>query len=449
MQALTALLLAALLVPEPVPTPGPLELGEKLLSQKQYARAEAELQRAVAADPTSARAHGNLALAFLPQRKVREALAEARLAAAFGPASPEAHYIYGLALSADGKPVEAAREYEKADALKPGQAGVLASLAAAYAAAEDPRTVGAYERLFLARPAEPRYRGDLAEYLWRTEKAEDGDKVMEEALRLFPTDAGLPLRYGRFLAQQERFVDAAAQLETARRLGAKDASTYALLARVYEQAGRGDAARSTLVLAVAAHPREASLQHDLGRLWLAEGKTDDAFPHLQAAVQAQPNTADYQLDFGRALEAAGQLEAAESAYRRAVSLAPASPRAHYSLGRLLQRQGKKEEAERELATHHALYERGRQLVSAADATDAAASFAWAELNAGRAAEALRRFQALPEGPEALRGQALALQRLQRHEEAVRALERALQLAPDDARVELLLAAERSRTEGPK
>lgn len=451
MHLLAALCLTALLSPLPSPTPATsaLELGELFLQHKQYAKAEAALKRAVEADPTSARTHGNLALALLRQNKVREAVNEGRLAAAFGPDSPEARYIYGLTLSADGKIIDATREYEKAAALKPGEAGPLYALAPAYASAEDTRTVAVYEKLIALKPGDPRPRAELAEYLWLTEKTDQANAVMLEALATFPSDAGLFLRYGRALAQLERFEDAAAALETARRLGATDVRTLALLASVYERAGKTEEARATLTAAIGLHPQEASFEHDLGRLWLAEARAEEAFAHLEKAALARPGAADFQLDFGRALEAAGKLEAAEQAYRRAVGLAPNSPRGHYALGRLLQREGKKEEAERELAIHHSLYERGRKLVSAADASSAQASLAWAELNEGKAASALIRFSAQPESPDSLKGQALALQRLGRHAEAVRALERAHALAPDDPRIELLLSTERSRAEEAK
>jgi Flp pilus assembly protein TadD len=424
-------------------------MGEIFLQHKQYAKAEAALERAIEADPRSARAHGNLALALLSQGKTREAVAEGRLGAAFGPNSPEARYIYGLTLSADGKPIDAAREYEKAVALKPGEAGPLAALAAAYAAAEDSRTVATYEKLIALRPGDPRARASLAEYLWQTDKPDEGDAVMRRALTGFPSNADLALRYGRALALQERFADAAAALETAQRLGARDARTLALLANVYERTGEAEKARATLTAAAAAYPQEASFEHDLGRLLLAEGRADEAAAHLEKAVLAKPGAADFQLDYGRALEALGKLEAAELAYRRAVTLSPNLPRAHYALGRLLQREGKKDEAERELAIHHSLYERGRQLVSAADVKDASASLAWAELNQGHAAEALARFAALAESPDSLKGQAMALERLGRQADAVRALERAHALAPEDARIELLLATARSRAAEPQ
>ena len=444
-----ALVLTVLCVSEPAVTPGALELGERLLAQKQYALAEKELRRAAEADPSSARAHGNLALALLAERKVPEAVAEGRLAAAFGPASAEAHTIYGMALTADGKPVDAAREYARAVDLAPGKPGPLSALATAYAAAEDPHTVETYGRLAALRPQDPSVPADLAEYLWRIQRIDEGNAAMERALAAFPSNADLRLRWGRSLAQQERFTDAAEALEAVRRLGAADAPTLALLADVYERAGRPEDARATYVAALEVTPLDPTLLHGLGRLWLAEGRAEEALSRLEKAALARPKSAEYQLDYGRALDASGRTADAEAAYRKAIALAPNLPGAHYALGRLLQRGGRKDEADKELATHHALYERGHRLVSAADVTDAATSRAWDELRQGKAEDALARFRALPESPESLRGEAAALQRLGRHSDAVRALERAHELAPEDGRIALLLATERSRTDPTK
>jgi len=444
--------LAVLLVvvrPDPTPAPSALDMGEKLLARKQYAAAEKELRRAIEAEPSSPRAHGNLALALLPQRKVTEAVSEARIAAAFGPTVAEAHFIYGMALAADGKPVDAAREYERAAALAPANPSPLAALAAAYAAAEDPRTIETYGRLAALRPKDPSVPGDLADYLWRVQRIEEGNAEMERALAAFPSSADLRLRWGRALVWQERLADAAEALQAARRLGAADAATLALLADVYEREGRAEDARAAYAAAVAVYAEDPDLSHGLGRLLLAEGRTGEAFPHLHKAALARPKSAVYQLDDGRALEASGRMADAEAAYRRAIALAPNLPGAHYALGRLLQRQGRREEADKELALHHELYERGRRLVAAADVADAAASRAWVELREGKAADALARFRALPQSPETLRGQAAALQRLGRSAEAVQALERAQELAPEDARIALLLATERSRASAPR
>src|SRR5262249_55278643 len=180
----------------------------------------------------------------------------------------------------------------------------------------------------------------------------------------------------RALARPAGCADAAEPLEAARHLGADDAATLALLADVYERAGRVEEARATLGAAVTRYPGDPALAHALGRLWLADGKTEAAYPQLENAALARPSAAADQLDSGRVLEASGRMADAEAAYRRAITLSPNLPAAHYALGRLLQREDRKEEAQKELATHHALYERGRRLVAAADVQDAETSLAW-------------------------------------------------------------------------
>ncbi len=293
------------------------------------------------------------------------------------------------------------------------------------------------------RPGDVKLRTELADYLWRTEKAAEGNRVMEQAIAAFPADAALLVLYGGALLQQERPLDAAQALEKARGLGSEGVLTFALLANAYEQTARPDAARATLEAGIQANPSDASLRQDLGRLLLADGRPDEALPVLQEAARLDPKTVETQLDLGRALEAAGRLDEAEAAFRRALRLAPNTARAHYALGRLLQKEGKTAEAERELEIHHKLYERGREAVTQSDVKSSELAYAWAEWHKGNTATALARFEALPETAETLRGRALALSRLQRHAESVAVLERAQALAPGDHRIELLLVTERA------
>jgi Flp pilus assembly protein TadD len=440
------ILLALLVAPASGQANPALARGEKLLEAKQYAPAEAALRQALEEDPSSSRAHGNLALALLYQGRTREAVTEGRLSAALGPDLAEARLIYGMALAADGKPVDAARELERAAALKPDRIVILRALASAYAAAEDERALATYEKVIALKPEDPAPRGELAEYLWRVGRTAEGNRVMEIALVAVPDDPGLTIRYGRSLAEQSRYLDAAAQLEKARRLGAADASTYALLGAALGQAGRAEEAIGVLREGVKTFPGDAALQHDLGRLELAQGRPAEALSHLEEAARIDPRSAPAQVDLGRAEEMLGRPRQAEVDYRKATRLSPNLPGAHYALGRLLLKEGRRQEAEAELAIHRNLYELGRARVAAADASAGEAAFAWAELNQGRPAEALSRFESLGDTPDAMRGRAMALSRLGRHVEAVGTLERALQIAPDDPRIELLLATERSRVQ---
>lgn len=428
--------------------PSALAEAEKLLGQRNYTAAVKALTEILASDPRNARAHGNLALALLAQGKTREAIDEGRLAAAFGPDLPEARYIYGMTLAAGGYPQDAARELEKALAGRADAPAPLGALADAYATTGDRRAAGVYRKLIVLEPEAARHRASLAEHLWRVGAPDEGNRVMEEAIAAFPSNRDLLVRYARALVRQHRYLDAAARLEAARGLGESGEAFALLLASTYSEGGRAEEAVRVLEDAARTYPSSADVRAELGHLLLAVGRAEQALPELAAATRLNPRSAESQLDLGRAAETLGRLDEAETAYRAAVRLAPKFPRAHYVLGRLLLRRGQRAEAEAELEIHRAAYERGLKRVSETDALTGELALGWARLEEGDAPRALEIFSALPESTDSLIGKAEALARLGRHREAVRVLERARSVDPEDSRVAPLLAAERSRAAEP-
>ena len=426
------------------PDPDPVADAEKLLQKRDYRGAEIALREILKSDPSNARAHGNLALALIRQKKTREAIDEARLAAAFGPDQPEARYIYGWALLEGGRPAEAARELEKAVAARPDSAPALDALAEAYAATRDPRAPGVREKLIALEPSNPAHRAALAELYWSEEKFADGNRVADAAIAAFPKDVGLQIAYGRALVEQKQFLDAAARLESARQLGASGEAFLILLGNAVREAGRPEEAATVFAAASRQFPESPQARAEYGRILLAAGKTEEAAGELREAVRLDPKDAGLQIDLGRAYESLGRLEEAEAAYREGTRLSPRLPRAHYALGRLLLKTGRREEAEKELATHKELYELALQRVSASPARVADLDLARTLLRRGEASQALAIFQGLPESADSLVGSAEALSRMGRHAEAIRALEKARTLSPEDRDIETLLAAERSR-----
>jgi predicted Zn-dependent protease len=441
-----AALLAAVLA---AASPDPLADAERILQKRDYRGAELAFREILKTDPSNARAHGNLALALLGQKKSREAIDEARLAAAFGPKQPEARYIYGRALLEGGRPQEAARELEVAVAARPDSAPAVATLAAAYGASGDPRAAPLREKLIALEPKVPAHRAALAELYWGEERFADGNRVAEEAIVVFPKDSDLRVRYGRAMLQQMRFLDSAAQIEEARRLGVTTEASLLLLASAYREGGRADDAEGVLTVAIREYPSSAAVRGDYGRLLLASGRPEDALTQLQEASRIDARDASLALDLGLALETVGRLEEAEAAYRRAVALSPRSARGHYALGRLLMKRGQRAEAEKELAAHRELYDRALARISSSQAQAAEIDMAKSQLRQGKAEHALSLFRKLPESADSLVGAAEALSRLGRHAEAIRTLEEARALAPDDKRIDPLLAAERSRAAEPR
>ncbi len=336
----------------------------------------------------------------------------------------------------------AAGAYERALAAEPRSLAALYGLASAYAALGDRRAEDTYRRVLAADPSDGPARLGLAELYWEQGRVEDGNAQMEKLLARDPYNTRLRGRYAEVLMGQQRFVQAAAELGRLCGAGACDAGRMQQWAEALLETGRFDASAAAWRKAIAAQSAQASSYYGLGRLLLLKGDAAGAAEALSRAASLEPGAAGIRVEYGRALEALGRHGPAEEQYREALSLDPQMPRAHYALGTLLARTSRSEEARAEIALYQASFDGEQKRRQRESSRRARLALAWTELSAGRAEEALRIFEDLPEDPETLRGRAAALSALSRHAEAARALEAALALTPGDARLAWALSRER-------
>jgi tetratricopeptide (TPR) repeat protein len=444
---LALVLIAAFLAPPRQTAAGPndLALGERKLNERRFGEAEGAFRKALADDPDSAKAHSGLALALLAQGKSAEAVAEAARAVALAPGDPEALFRYGLALSGDGKLDQAADAFEKVVRAQPDKSAPRLALAMARAAEGDERAIPAFEEAARLSPEDPSVRARFAAFLWQIGKNAEGNSRMEEALLLAPQEPSLHAAYGRALYLQEKYTDAIAELQRADALGGANVQVLYLLGNAEWEAGKTGDAVATFEKAVSADPSRVGPAYDLGRLLVWLGRPDEAIPRLEKAASLDPSSAPIRVDLGRAEEAAGRPEEGEAAYRKAIALDPDASGAHFALGRLLVRSGRRAEGQRELAEYRKAYDAEQKRKFDENSRRAELDLAWVVLRKGQAAEALLRFEKLPEGAESLEGAAAALSALGRHGEAIADLERARALAPDDTRIPALLAKEYEQT----
>lgn len=374
------------------------------------------------------------------------AAAEAgRRALALAPADIEAALCLGSALIMLGDYAEAVPPLERVLADRPDSLDALYGLAEAYAALDDPRAEQMYERLAASRPGDVTIRLGLIQYLWEHGKNDAGNQQMERLLEEHPGQPDLRITYALDLLRQQQFGRAASELERAWTAGGASYRVAYLLGNAWWEAGDVERALNSFRTAIAIDGAAVPARHDLGRLLMWAGRPAEAIAHLEKAAAAAESAA-VTLDLGRSYEAAGRLEAAERAYREARALEPSLSPVHYALGRLLRRTGRHAEGGEALQTYHRLYEAEQQRRFDEKSRRAEIDLAWLELRRGRAAEALTRFERLGDTPEGLIGRAMALSRLKRHADAVRLLERARLLAPDEPRVTYLLARERAALE---
>jgi tetratricopeptide (TPR) repeat protein len=423
--------------------------GERLIAAQDPAAAEARFRRAIAENPADARAHSDLALALLLQkRNPEEAAAEARRASELAPDVPDHLLRWGAALQEAGKPVEAAAVLARLVARMPDAKVPLLMLGTAYADAGDDRAVEILGRAALADPENPRPRALRAAFLWDRGRIDEGNRAMEDALAKFPEIAELHASYGEQLAIQGRFQSAAAELEKALALGARSPDLLIALGNAHWSAGNLERAGQRLAEAAASTPPSAAARLALGRFLLWTGHPDDAVVHLEIAARDEPEAESRQMLLGRALAAAGRLPEAESRFRRATELSNASaPRV--ALAQTLAREGKKEEASREAEAAKRLYDAERAEELARGSHHVQMNLAWEELEHGKPADALRRFEKMGDASDVLEGRGAALARLGRHREAIRVLERASAEDPANARIRARLSREYRAVEARK
>jgi tetratricopeptide (TPR) repeat protein len=323
----------------------------------------------------------------------------------------------------------------------------LKALAARYASSGDPRASDTYERAIAASPSDFPLRVEFAEFLWHSGEKDRGNAQMERVIRLVPENPKLKAHYGVNLAEQGRYVQAAEQLDAARRAGFDGADVLFYLGSVLWETGRLDEAALRLREAVAKDPGKASARHRLGRLLIFQGKPSEAVVELTRAAELQPDAIDVLLDYGRALEANGDLPRAEATYRRALDREPDLPLGHYLLGTLLARTGKRDEAAKHIGLYQRAFAKDQEDRFRSGSRQAELNLGWTELKKNRFDSALAQFNRHPNDAEALRGAAQALAGLGRHAEALRALERAVLLDPDNRALRYEL--DRAREKGKK
>jgi tetratricopeptide (TPR) repeat protein len=168
----------------------------------------------------------------------------------------------------------------------------------------------------------------------------------------------------------------------------------------------------------------ASAHHLLGRLLNLRLRHEEAAAELQRAADAEPASAAIWLDLAQALAAANHSEAAEGASRKAIERQPDLAAAHMTLGQILRSEGKKDEAAAELAASRKLYDREEERVQQTRSSGARASQGWL-----------------------LQRKAEDLERAGKPDEAIRALEEARALAPEDRAIDYALERLRGRAPG--
>ena len=226
-------------------------------------------------------------------------------------------------------------EYRKADAVKPGQQGVLMQMARAetgeqnYAEAER-----LYRQVIAADKTFPYAYNELYRLYMFQQKTAEGEQVLKQAFQNNPKEysflTALALHYS-MLKRRDEMVGVLQQIKS----HAKDyPQAYLKVGDFYVRLGDGDSAKREFQEGIAKDPKQkATYQKRIIQVLMAEGKRSEAADLNQQILKDNPEDNDAKdleatllLDKGEILKAMTELQAV-------VNRAPDNPVAHYQLGR--------------------------------------------------------------------------------------------------------------------
>ena len=371
-------------------------MARRLEALGDNAGALAALERAAAADPSSAELRAEIAAFHLRRDRRAEAEAAAREALKLNEANLEAHRVLGLVYTAQADAINAnaapqkflalAREaiqhleraakeptagidvlfslgrlYLRTGAAKeavdtfarvvtqnPGSAQGRLFLAQAYAAADDLKS--AIATLDLIVEEEPRVASTLAQYQEQAGLLKEAIENYTRALAVEPTNRGLKVRRITALIAAREFARAATLASEAQAQHGDDPRFPRLRARALVESG--DVARALAVLepTAKAFPKDAATQFQLADLYNDAGRDADAERTLRQLLQVEPGNAQVLNYLGYLLAERGrQLDEAVRLIERALDLDAGNPYYLDSLGWAHFRRGDLDAAEKYLA----------------------------------------------------------------------------------------------------
>ena len=220
----------------------------------------------------------------------------------------------------------------------------------------------------------------------------EAEPLYRQVLAQSPPNFQLQQRFAILLFQQQRPTDALAAVIAALAINPDAVEALTLKGILLAAAGQRDEALACFDRALQLKPGFADALHNRGLLLIQLGHLPDAVAAFDAFLAQVPDSAEAWTNRGVALQQLGRLPEALDNYDRALALLPSHVQAWFNRGTALQAEG--------------------QFGPALESFDKALAL-------------------MPRHPKAWQGRGSALMGLQRFEEAVESLDRALELAPGD------------------
>jgi serine/threonine-protein kinase len=305
--------------------------GQALWTLGRHTEAEAAQRRAIELEPRYAAAYHNLAHVLERQGRREESLAAMQDAARLNPDDEKIRTCLSAALHRVGRHGEGRDERMAAQQIRTRK--LEEDLAAAREAViREPASAAAHECVGDALGSLEREEAALAAY--------------REASRIDPSNASYPYSIGFMLTRLNRGDEAVPHFEDAVRLDPAATRARWHLAEWHTAQGKHEEALAYLRDAVSASPRDTMSLQALGMQLERMNRLDDALATYLGALRIDPRLEYVRNSAADVLWRQGKREEAIEAHREAVRLQPWSSVAHAGLASRLTEAGRLDEAER-------------------------------------------------------------------------------------------------------
>lgn len=319
---------AALKQPKsPLPVIG---LAEVARLNKNEAEAERLLRKAVEVDPKSPQSRLVLGAALFLRGKFAESETQFLKAEELAPnALPPLLALADLYLKGLKDPAKAVAYFNKVLILKPDYAAAQLGLGLSYVALKDyAKADTALDKAHQLAPANPLPLMAQSQLQMIKGNVQGAIATMQEAGKLAPTMAEIPLRLGLYYQQEKQWPEAYAAYENAIRLNDKLVIAYNNLAWIAaERKERLDDAERWAARALELVPQEPALKDTYAWVKRARGDHKGALELLLSITSSGNPPADFFYHLGIVREESGQKTEAAAAYKRALQINPKFPQA--------------------------------------------------------------------------------------------------------------------------
>lgn len=315
--------------------PSLLQIADLLSSNGRAFEAYGVLQHAVSIAPASADVHALLGRCFSILGKRNEARQEFRRSLELNPSVAEPYYGLALIESRQGQLTEGRRHIETFLQRAPGDEAAKEELARICFKMKDYNAALAiYSELRKANPAAANFQKEIALILVAAGRYAEAEQRFRAVIQRDPTD--LDAVRGLFDSTYKRgaYKEAVEAMEQIAKLEPRSCEPLLLLARTYLRLNQFAEAHSRVERCLGLEPDHAGAHFLLGWTWYSEGHPAIAKTEFEKAVRFDPNSYEALYWLATVELQRGETAAALSNLEEAVSIAPDNVSARYTLAQL-------------------------------------------------------------------------------------------------------------------